>query len=156
MSARRLGAGSGRSLATLAATAIVAAGCGSAPPPSLVQLRAKGPRICAAASGRLRRIPTPSTEVGGETFLARAIAVLGPELRELRRSSAPGDGADVYRAALGAITGELRALRGAVRALDRQQDPVIAFKTLQQRLGPLERQADGAWQALQMSACLQR
>jgi hypothetical protein len=147
---------SGRSLATLAATAIVAAGCGSAPPPPLVQLRAQGARICGGASGRLGRIPTPRTEVGGETFLTRAIAVLGPELRELRKLSAPGDGADVYRAALAATAGELKALKGAVRALDRQQDPVIAFRTLQQRLGPLERQADGAWQALQIPACLQR
>jgi hypothetical protein len=146
----------GRSLATVAATAVVAAGCGSAPPPSLVQLRAQGARICAAASGRLRRIPTPRTEVGGEAFLTHAIAVLSPELRRLRGLSAPGDGADVYRAALAATAGELKALTGAVRALDRQQDPVISFRTLQQRLGPLESQADGAWQALQMPACLQR
>jgi hypothetical protein len=146
----------GRALAAVAATAVVAAGCSSAPPPSLVQLRSQGARTCAAASGRLRRIPTPRTEVGGEAFLTRAIAVFGPELRELRRLSAPGDGADVYRAALDATAGELKALERAVHALDRQQDPVIAFRTLQRRLGPLETQADGAWQALQMPVCLQR
>lgn len=146
----------GRALATVAAAAVAAVGCDSAPPPSLVQLRAQGARICAAASGRLGRIATPRTEVGGETFLTRAIAVLGPELQELHRLSAPGDGADVYRAALDATAGELRALKGAVHALDRQQDPVIVFRTLQRRLAPLETQADGAWQALQMPACLQR
>ena len=147
----------GRALATVAAAAVVVGGCGSTPPPSsLVKLRVQGARICAAASGRLGRISTPRSEAGGETFLTRAIAVLGPELRELSRLSAPGDGADVYRAALDATGGELKALGGAVRALDRQQDPVIAFRTLQRRLGPLERRADGAWQALQMPDCLQR
>jgi hypothetical protein len=141
----------------MAATAVLVGACGSAtPPPSLVQLRAQGARICRAAGGRLRRIPTPRTEVGGETFLTSAIAVLGPELRRLRKLSAPGDSADVYRAALDATADELDALRGAVRALDRQQDPVIAFRTLQQRLGPLEAQADSAWQALQIPTCLQR
>lgn len=145
-----------RPLAALAATAAVAAGCGSTPPPSLVQLRSQGTRICAVTSRRLGRIPTPDAEAGGKPFLKRAIALLGPELRELRALSPPSDAADVYRTALDASAGELRALNGAVRALDRQQDPVIAFKTLQQHLGPLETQADGAWQALQMPGCLQR
>ena len=52
------------------------------------------------------------------------------------------------RTAVGALARELRALRGTIRALGRQQDPVIAFKTLQQHLGPLETQADDAWRAL--------
>ena len=142
--------------ATLAATAALLAGCGSTPPPSLIQLRAQGTRICASAGHRLGRITPPRSEAGGEAFLNRGLGVLRPELTRLRQLRAPSEGADVYRAALAAVAGEVQALQGTLRALGRQQDPVIAFKTLQQHLGPLEKQADGAWQALQMPACLQR
>jgi hypothetical protein len=112
--------------------------------------------VCTSAGRSLGRIATPQTEAGGAAFLKRGIAVLRPELGRLRTLSPPTDDADVYQSALSAIDGEVRALRGAVRALGRQQDPVIAFKTLQQRLGHLESQADNAWQALQIPACLQR
>lgn len=88
--------------------------------------------------------------------MKRAVAVLGPELEQLQELHPPAEASDVYNAALDALAGDLRALQGTVRALGRQQDPVIAFKTLQQQLGPLERQADDAWQALQMPACLER
>jgi hypothetical protein len=145
-----------RTLATLAATTTLLAGCGSTPPPSLVQLRAQATRICASAGHRLGLIATPHSEADAESFLRRAVAVLGPELTQLRKLGAPSEGADVYRTALDALSGELLALKGTIRALRRQQDPVIAFKTLQQHLGPLEAQADGAWRALQIPACLER
>lgn len=136
--------------------AIAAAGCGSTPSPSVIQLRAQATRICSSANRLIGRIGTPTSEAGGEAFLKRGIAVLEVELRDLRTLGAPGDAAGVYRTALGAFAGELAAAKAAVHALDRQQDPAIAFKTLQRRLGPLETQADDAWRALQMAACLNR
>ncbi len=145
-----------RPLATLAAAATLMAGCGSIPSPSLIQLRAQGMRICASAGQRFGRIATPRAEAGGEAFLKRGVTVLRPELRQLRTLRTPSEASDVYRSALDAVAQELRALNGTVRALQRQQDPAIAFTTLQQHLGALETQADDAWEALQMPACLER
>jgi hypothetical protein len=132
------------------------AGCGSTPPPSLIQLRVQATRICATASRQIGRIATPPSEAGGEAFLERGVAVLAPELRRLRRLTAPSEADDVYRAALSALSEQVDALRQATRALERQEDPVVAFKALQQRLGPLETQADGAWQALEVPTCMSR
>lgn len=144
-----------RTPAAVAAAAALLAGCGSTAPPSLVQLRAQGMRICASTDASLGRIGTPRTAAGGAPFLKHGVSVLGPELRELRTLHAPAAAADVYRAAVQALASELGALRSAVHALQHQQDPVIAFKTLQQHLRPLETQANDAWQALQMPACLE-
>lgn len=140
-------------LAVLAAVAISA--CGSTPPPSLVQLQSQGNRICEASSGEIRRIHTPTSAAEGEAFLKRGIGVLGPELRQLRklRALAPTEASEVYGTAVTAFAAQLAALKGAVRALQRNQDPVLTFQALQQRLKPLESQADGAWEALQMPAC---
>jgi hypothetical protein len=145
-----------RALATLAAAATLLVGCGSTPSPSLVQLRAQGARICTAAGQRLRLIATPRSEAGGEAFLKQAVAVLAPELRQLRKLRPSSEASDVYGTALDALARELGTLQGTIRALARQQDPVIAFKTLQQHLRPLETQADDAWRALDMTACLER
>jgi hypothetical protein len=109
-----------------------------------------------SAGQRFGRIATPRSEASGEAFLKRGVAVLGPELRELRALSPPAEVSDVYRTAVDAVAGELRALHDTVRALGRQQDPVIAFKTLQHHLRPLETQADDAWRALQIPACVER
>jgi hypothetical protein len=145
-----------RRLAIVAGAAIAAGGCGGSPPPSLVTLRTQATAICSGASREIGRIATPRSDVAGEAFLRRGIAVLAPERRQLGSLTAPSEAADVYRAGVRALSGELAALRQATRALARQQDPVIAFRTLQQRLAPLESQADDAWQALQVPACTSR
>jgi hypothetical protein len=152
--------GAGRRTAAGLLTALAGFGvaaCGaSAPSPSLVQLRNQASHICAAASTEIRRIRTPASEAGGGAFLKRGVKVLGPELRHLRSLSsiAPSEALDVYRTALSASARELTAVNGAVRALDRNEDPVVTFKSLQHLLGPLESQADDAWTALQMPQCV--
>jgi len=145
-----------RRLAIAAVAAVAAGGCGGAPPPSLLALRTQATRICLGASRQIGRIATPRSEAGGEAFLRRGIVVLAPERRQLRSLAAPSEAADVYRAGVAALSGELGALREATHALAEQQDPVIAFRTLQQRLTPLESQANDAWQALQIPACTSR
>jgi hypothetical protein len=144
------------SLAIAAVATLIAAGCGSSPPPSLIQLRAQATRICSTASRQLGTIAMPPSEAEGAAFLKHGIAVLGPELGQLRTLEAPTEATDVYRAALSALAGELGGLKDAAQALARQEDPVIAFRALQQRLGALERQADDAWQALQVPTCMSR
>ena len=145
-----------RALAALAAGAVVLAGCGSKPSPSLIQLRSEGARICTAAGRSLARIPTPGTETGGAAFLKHGISVLTPELVRLRVLVPPANVADVYRSATDALADELDSLHSAVLALGRQHDPVLTFRALQDRLGPLVTQADDAWQALEVPACEQR
>jgi len=143
-------------LAIAIVAALAVAGCGSSPPPSLIQLRAQATRICSTASRQLGTIATPPSEAQGDAFLKHGIAVLGPELGQLHSLEAPTTAADVYRAALSGLSGELSGLKDAAQALARQEDPVIAFRALQQRLSPLERQADDAWQALQIPTCMSR
>jgi len=145
----KLVAGTGTVLAALAASA-----CGGTTPPSLIQLRSQANQICSVANREGSRIPTPASEASGRAFLKRGIQVLSPELQQLRALSAPEAASVVYTTAIDAFSRELAAMRTAVRALDRGQDPVIAFKSLQQRLSPLETQADAAWQALGITACV--
>ena len=83
------------------------------------------------------------------------MARLTTQLSKLRRLSAPHDVADVYGAALGVLGQQLIVLRRAVTAIHRGQDPAVAFRTLGQQLTPLESQANNAWQALEIPACLQ-
>ncbi len=130
------------------------AGCGGSATPSVLQLRARATRICSLASLDAERISTPRTESGGQAFLKNGIAVIGPELRRLRALGAPKDVAEVYGAAVADLGAELAAIRRTIHALAQQQDPVIAFKALQQRLAPLESQATDDWQALEVPACV--
>ena len=136
-----------------AAALIAAAGCGGAASPSMTELRARASRICSAANVRSYRIATPTWEEGAGTFLKGGINILSPELKRLRGLSAPGGDADVYAAALSAVSAEVDALRAAEHAISRNEDPVIAYKSLQHHLTPLEAQANDAWGALQIPAC---
>ena len=133
--------------------AALLAGCGSTPP-SLASLRHDAGRICARTNRAVGKIVPPKSADQVRAFLAAGIARLQEELRSLRRLSASGEGADVYRAGLAALAEELDALRRANRAIHRGEDPAIAFRTLQHTLAPLESQAANAWAALQIPACL--
>jgi hypothetical protein len=80
--------------------------------------------------------------------------VLEPELRRLRRLHADSEDRPVYGNALATLGQEVAELRRAVGALDRHQDPALALAALQRRLTPLEAEANSAWRALQVPACL--
>jgi hypothetical protein len=144
----------GRALLATAAALLLGA-CGSKPLSSS-QLHDQATRLCALATRQTDRIPTPASPVGSSGFLKRGIAVLTPELNGLRGLRPPGDVADVYFASLGAFANKLSYLRHAVYELSAGEDPVIAVKTLQQQLAPIESQENGAWQALEIPACLNR
>lgn len=132
-----------------------AGGCGSGSL-SGTQLRSQATRACQTADGQTDRIPTPTSPDGGVAFLKRGIAALAPELVRLRALRPPSDLAQVYSTAISASSDELRALRATVRGLEADGDPVIAIKTLEQKLAPMESQASGAWQALEVPACVNR
>jgi len=74
----------------------------------------------------------------------------------LRALRAPSDVADVYAVSTESFAKKLRYLKDTVRDLAHGEDPVIAMQTLEQDLAPVEKQEDGAWQALQIRACLNR
>jgi hypothetical protein len=130
-------------------------GCGASAPSS-DQLRHQASRICTRTDRQLGRIHTPSLGAGDRVFLLRGVAKLKSELTQLRSLSAHGDAAPVYNLALDALGREIEQLKRTVAALDRNQDPALAYAALQRRLAPLEAQADGAWRALQIPACLTR
>lgn len=135
--------------------ALAVSGCGSTPL-STSQLRSGATRVCLLASRQTDRIATPASPAGSDMFLARGIAVLKPELATLRTLRPPSDLADVYATSMNAFANKLRALKDTIRDLSGGEDPVIAIKTLQQELAPIESQENGAWQALQIPACVNR
>jgi hypothetical protein len=132
--------------------AVLLAGCGSNAL-SDSQLRSRAGRICALATQRTGRIPTPTLPTQEAQFLSRGIAALTPELNALRRLRPPGDMAGDYRDAVEAIGSELAALRSTLKGLRAGNDPVVAIKTLQQELAPAETKASIAWSALDLQAC---
>jgi hypothetical protein len=142
-------------LGPIAALALALGGCGSSSL-STPQLRSAATRICAAATRRIDRIPTPTSPTGGTLFLKQGVAALTPELTALRRLSPPTDAARVYSTALTATSKELDALRTTLHELEAGGDPVTLIKTLQHLLTPLESQANSAWETLQIPGCISR
>jgi hypothetical protein len=127
-------------------------GCGSSSL-STTQLRSQATGICAGTQALTAGIPAPATPAAGASFLKRGIRELEPELARLQRLHAPSDLAATYGSSLQAFSQELRVLRTTVRNLDSGADPVIAIKTLEQQLAPIEAQANSAWRTLQIPAC---
>ena len=146
----------GTGVGALSAVAILLiAGCGSSEL-SDKQLRAQAAHVCATATTRTDRIQTPSSPARGAAFLTSGIAALQPEFDQLKAIRPPSDLAQVYAISVAAFSRKLAALKTAAHHLDRGADPVITIKRLQHRLAPLESSEDGAWQALQIPACLNR
>jgi hypothetical protein len=143
-----------RSVGLAVLAVAVLTGCGSVSA-SLRDLRRDAGAICQHTNRAFR--PLPALPAQGQTvaFLDAGMARLKTQLTKLRRLTAPHDVADVYRAALAALGQELGVLQSAVQAIHRGEDPAIAFKALKEQITPLQRQANNAWQALEISACLQ-
>jgi hypothetical protein len=134
---------------------LIATACGSSPL-SATDLRQRANLICSRADRQISTIATPASQAAGQAFLEQGTAALGPELSGLKPLQPPSDETVVYRSAITALSGELDALRAAVSGLDQGTDPVKTFRALQDKLGPLETQADNAWRALGVQACLSR
>ena len=143
-----------RALLPVSTVALLLAGCGGSGHLSGDQLRSRATALCATAGRQTERIPTPAAPAGGRAFLKRGIDALTPELRALRQLKPPDDLAQVYATGVGAFTQKLSALKAAVRDLDSGTNPVTAMTALQQRLAPIEQAEDGAWQALEVPACM--
>jgi hypothetical protein len=137
---------------TLVALALGLAGCGSSSL-SAQQLRARATLSCNLARRQTGRIPTPALPGEGARFLSRGITALTPELGVLKKLTPPSDLRATYRRALSISAGELRALRSTLAGLRAGNDPVVAIKTLQQQLVPLETRADADWRSLSLPAC---
>jgi hypothetical protein len=135
------------------AVALGLAGCGGASTLSTAQLHTRATLTCNLARRRTNRIATPTLPTQGARFLNRGIAVLAPELAALKLLRPPSDMANDYKLALAASQGELQALRSALSGLKAGNDPVVAIKTLQQQLSPLESRAHVAWSSLDLPAC---
>ncbi|MGH2870100.1 MAG: hypothetical protein ACRDNK_21330 [Solirubrobacteraceae bacterium] len=131
--------------------ALALASCGSSGL-SASQLRTSATRLCGAAAAREASIAFPERPSAGQRFLSRGIAALEPEVTELRELGAGG----TFRSAVTATSAELAALRFTLKGLRAGNDPVVAIKTLQQRLLPLETKANQAWQTLGIPACVSR
>ncbi|MDQ6836691.1 MAG: hypothetical protein M3016_10950 [Actinomycetota bacterium] len=131
---------------------VAVAACGSGAL-SLGQLRTQAGRICSVTARRTTRISAPNSPQDGARFISGGIGALAHELAALR--GLPADD-DHYQQALRATAKEVTALRFALAGLHAGNDPVVAIKTLEQRLLPLERRADGAWRALRIPTCVAR
>jgi hypothetical protein len=105
------------------------------------------------ATQRLNSIPTPQVPAEGTTFLRRGIAALAPELAALSAMHPGGDLGVHFRKALSATEEELKVLQSSLNGLKAGNDPIVAIKTLQAQLAPLETQARTAWRALGVRDC---
>jgi hypothetical protein len=130
-----------------------AAGCGGSSDLSAHQLRDGAGRVCTATAQRLNAIPTPQIPSQGASFLRRGIAALQPELTALSAMHPGGDLGVHFRKARDATEHELTVLQSSLKGLKAGNDPIVATKTLQAQLAPLERHAKAAWQALRIPAC---
>jgi hypothetical protein len=138
--------------AALACGALLLGGCGSSSLSS-TQLRRRAGRICMTAQRSSESITAPSDPGKGEQFLHRGIAALAPQVAALHTLKASSELQDGYAAALRATDRELALLRSTLRGLKAGNDPVVAIKTLQHELGPVEDAAGRAWAAVGMRAC---
>jgi hypothetical protein len=124
------------------------AACGSAAlSPS--QQRTDARQICTLADHRLAKIAVPTAPDGEQRYLSAGIAVLAPELADLRALGL----APVYRRPLSASAGELSELRSTLDGLRAGDDPVVAINRLQDELAPLEARAAGEWRSVGAAAC---
>jgi hypothetical protein len=131
--------------------ALALTGCGGSSV-TASQLRARATRVCNAAARRLNSIPTPGTPSQGEEFVSRGVSALSRELSGLRAVHGPSS----FRDGLAAKAAELALLRSTVKGLRTGNDPVVAIKTLEQQLEPVEARAAAAWQGLGIPACANR
>ena len=133
--------------------ALAAAGCGGSSSMSARQLRTGAARVCTVATQRLNAIPTPQVPSQGAPFLRRGIAALRPELTALSVLHPTGEPAVPFRKAVSATEQELKVLQSSLKGLKAGNDPIVAIKTLETQLAPLEAQASAAWRALGVPAC---
>jgi hypothetical protein len=132
---------------------VLIAGCGSTGL-SDIQVRDRAAALCATATRQTDRIDPPHAPAQGAAFLTRGIAVFNPELARLRSLRPPADLAGNYTTSVDAFSRELADLELAVHSLHAGEDPVLAIRTLQRRLCPIESTQDRAWGALQVPTCL--
>jgi hypothetical protein len=135
------------------ALALAATGCGGSRSMSARQLRAGAARVCTVATQRLNSIPTPQVPSEGTAFLRRGIAAMAPELAALSAMHPGGELGVHFRKALNATEQELTVLQSSLKGLKAGNDPIVAIKTLQAQLAPLETQARAAWRALDVPDC---
>ncbi len=145
----------GALLPAAVALALALIGCGSSPL-STGALRTRATRVCRLANARADGIPTPTVPSEAMTFLKRGIAIFSPELNTLVKLRPGGQAAQPYATALGAFRRDLAMVQGTADSLRRGGDPLIAVKTLARQLAPIEAQANAAWEALEIPACLVR
>jgi hypothetical protein len=141
-------------LLALLGTALTA-GCGGS---SLSdrQLHAHATQLCSLAGSQTARIPAPNSPGDSSAYLKRGIAVLQPELVGLRRLHPPSDVADVYANTVNTFSQKLSYLESTVQRLDGGAEPIAAMRALQRKIGPLESQENGGWDALELPACMSR
>ena len=135
--------------------ALAVAGCGASSP-TTARLEAQAGRVCTQALAQDARIAPPPVPAQTAAFLRRGIAVLAPELANLRTLHVPHEQADTYTTAIDALAHELTILTVTARALDRGADPLTTIKTLQHRLAPVEAAGNTAWRTLGVPLCVSR
>lgn len=149
MTARRAGAP-----ALALALALAAGGCGGSSSMSAHQLRAGATQACTVATQQLSAVPTPRLPSEGAAFVRGGIAALRAELTALGALHPDGELGRQFHRARRATQRELVTLQSTLKGLRAGNDPIVAIKTLQAQLLPIEKEATAAWLALRIPACV--
>jgi hypothetical protein len=142
-----------RVCALVVVLALMVAGCGGSSSMGARQLRARAVSVCRVATERLNRVPTPRVPSQGAAFLRGGIAALRPELAVLSAMHPGGELGGHFDTARKATEQELQVLQSSLKGLKAGNDPIVAVKTLQTQLAPLEKRANAAWRALGVPEC---
>lgn len=142
-------------LVVAGAAALTVSGCGASSE-TAGPLRVQATQVCTRTVDEAARIKPPVVPAATAPFLRRGIAVLRPEIAQLRTLRPPNEQAGAYSEAVDALGREAAILIATVRNLDKGADPLTAIKTLQHRLAPVEADGDAAWRTLGVPACVSR
>jgi hypothetical protein len=118
------------------------------------ELRAQATRACGVTTQRLRGIPTPKLPSDAAGFLRGGIGALQTELAALAALHPDGELGQQFDRARKATQEEVATLQSSLKGLKTGNDPIVAIKTLQAQLLPLEKRATAAWLALKIPACV--
>lgn len=120
------------------------------------ELRTQAAAICVRTTEATDRIAVPNEPAGGGRFLREARLQLATAQRRLRALKAPEELAGDYDRAVQLAAREVGLIWRHEQLIERGEDVIPTFRSLQQELGPVVVEENDLWRRLDVAACLRR